>query len=475
MQEKTYSETRIKLENDETSCEQLVSSFLDRIYSGNDELNSILDIHADSAIERAKVLDGERTSGSYRSLTGMIVGVKDVICREGERVTCGSRMLEDFRSLYSATAVQRLEEEGAIIIAATNCDEFAMGSSNESSYFGPVVNPADSTRVSGGSSGGSAAAVAAGFCHSALGSDTGGSIRQPASFCGVVGLKPTYGRVSRYGLVAYASSFDCIGPFANSLDDAFAVLEAISGQDPRDATSMRAPSVRENEADARKTNKYRVGVPIEYMEDGLSEAARSVVQDAIKTLRAKDVQVVDVSLPMTEFGIAAYYVLVTAEASSNLARFDGVRYGYRAPAESLQELYEQSRTQGFGEEVKRRIMLGTYVLSSGYYDEYYGKAQRVRRLIQEDFQRAFEDVDVLLTPTTPSSAFQFGEKLDDPLQMYLTDVYTVSANLAGIPAVSIPAPVRDGGLPLGIQLMAPAFEERRLYDMGKLLETIETQ
>lgn len=471
MQHKSYSETRKALENNETSCEQLVSSYLSQIESHNPTLNAFLNVNAQSALERARELDLEIHQNTYRPLTGMVVGVKDVICREGEFVTCGSKMLEGFRSLYSATAIERLNDSGAIIIGATNCDEFAMGSSNESSYFGPVLNPIDQTRVAGGSSGGSAAAVAAGFCHTALGTDTGGSIRQPASFCGIVGLKPTYGRVSRYGLVAYASSFDCIGPFARSVDDAFNLLESISGKDSRDATSVAAPPLLDQDAEIQANPVLRVGVPREYLGDGLSAESRHAVDAAIEKYRAAGIQVVDVSLPMTEYGIAAYYVLVTAEASSNLARYDGVRYGFRAQADSLREMYEQSRTQGFGAEVRRRILLGTYVLSSGYYDAYYGKAQRVRRLIREDFENVFTDVDVLLTPTTPSSAFGLGEKVDDPLQMYLSDVYTVSANLAGIPAISIPSENPQDNLPIGIQLLAPSFEERRLYTLGKILES----
>lgn len=466
----TYAEARCALENGETSCEALVSSFLDRIEKKNPELNAFLRVDAEASLDRARTLDEERAHGDYRELTGMVVGVKDVICRKDHLLTCGSRMLSEFKSLYTATAIERLEQAGAIMIGATNCDEFAMGSSNELSHFGPVANPHDPSRVPGGSSGGSAAAVASGLCHTALGTDTGGSIRQPAAFCGVVGLKPTYGRVSRYGLVAYASSFDCIGPFANGIKDAFRVLRVISGADPRDATSANAEPPKDSDPDGSSLSGLRVGLPQEFLDDGLDENIRGAVTQTANTLQSMGAEVIDVSLPMTEYGIAAYYVLVTAEASSNLARYDGVRYGFRAEAASLREMYEASRSGGFGVEVKRRIMLGTYVLSAGYYKSYYERAQRVRRLIWNDFDQAFSKVDVLLTPTTPTTAFKLGEKMDDPLQMYLSDVYTVTANLAGIPAISIPTRTDKAGLPVGIQLLAPAFEEGRLLRVGGAIE-----
>jgi aspartyl-tRNA(Asn)/glutamyl-tRNA(Gln) amidotransferase subunit A len=411
----------------------------------------------------------------------MVVGVKDVICRRDFPVSCASRMLEGFESRYSATVVERLEAAGAVLVGATNCDEFAMGSSNESSKYGPVRNPVDPERVSGGSSGGSAAAVAAGFCHAALGSDTGGSIRQPAALCGVVGLKPTYGLVSRYGLVAYASSFDSIGPLTMSVEDASLVLQAISGHDPLDSTSVDA----RYEADSRRPHGdlegLRIGLPEEYLTDGLQDDVRDSVTRAAAHLQERGATLVETSLPMTEYGIAAYYVLVTAEASSNLARYDGVRYGARARSGSttsasamvdspLLELYERTRSEGFGDEVKRRIMLGTYVLSSGYYDAYYDKAARVRRLIRRDFDRAFEEVDALLTPTTPTTAFRLGEKLQDPLQMYLSDVFTVPVNLAGIPALSVPFGVDAGGLPIGVQVIGPPFQEAGILALGRELE-----
>ncbi len=474
MQGSTYAEARRALENDETSCKALVSSFLDRIELKNPELNAFLRVDDEAALERAGSLDKERSKGEYRALTGMVVGVKDVLCRKGHLVTCGSKMLSNFKSLYTATAIDRLEEAGAVVIGATNCDEFAMGSSNELSHFGPVANPHDLSRVPGGSSGGSAAAVASGLCHVALGTDTGGSIRQPAAFCGVVGLKPTYGRVSRYGLVAYASSFDCIGPLANSVNDASRVLAAISGVDSRDATSLDAEPLVGHSLELGGVSGLRVGLPKEYLGEGLNDRIRNGVARTADQLRSLGADVVDVSLPMTEYGIAAYYVLVTAEASSNLARYDGVRYGFREEASSLREMYEGSRSGGFGEEVKRRIMLGTYVLSSGYYEAYYERAQRVRRLIQKDFDRVFSDVDMLLTPTTPTTAFKLGEKIDDPLQMYLNDVYTVTANLAGIPAISVPIQTDSNDLPMGVQMLAPAFGEDLLLRVGAAIESTVT-
>jgi len=473
----TYADARNALETGETNCETLVSSFLDRIEKQNAELNAFLRVNADEAMQRAIELDRGRTNGEYGPLTGMVVGVKDIICRKGHKVTCGSRMLSEFKSLYSATAVERLQSAGAIIIGATNCDEFAMGSSNESSFFGPVKHPADHTRVPGGSSGGSAVAVAAGMCHAALGTDTGGSIRQPAAFCGVVGLKPTYGRVSRYGLVAYASSFDCIGPITHSIEDAAQVLAVLSGRDANDSTSIEAKSISTVIEDDPSLEGVRVGLPKEFMGDGLDGRIRRAVEDAAEVLASSGAQIEEVSLPHAQYGIAAYYVLVTAEASSNLARYDGVRYGFRAGETSgqsgrmsIREMYERTRSEGFGDEVKRRIMLGTYVLSAGYYEAFYARAGRVRRLISNDFDGAFDRVDVLLTPTTPTSAFRFGEKLDDPLQMYLSDVYTVTANLAGIPGLSVPFGSDADGLPIGIQLLGPAFEEDRLLRIARVIE-----
>ena len=412
-------------------------------------------------------------------LAGMVVGVKDVINSYGLPLTCGSRILDGFDSLFDATVVERLRVAGAIIIGKLNCDEFAMGSSNENSAFGAVRNPVSREHVPGGSSGGSAAAVGANLCHVALGSDTGGSIRQPASFCGVVGLKPTYGRVSRFGLVAFASSLDSIGPLARTIDDAELVLAAISGRDERDATSLPLP------VHAAEVLPRRIGIPKEYFGRGTAHAVHPEIVAAIESARSKfeqsGIEVVEVSLPHTEYGVAAYYIVASAEASSNLARFDGVRYGYRADAAAiaaevddddlspLDAMYTATRTAGFGEEVKRRIMLGTYALSSGYYDAYYDKAQRVRTLIRRDFEHAFADVDVLLAPVSPTPAFRLGERIDDVLAMYLVDVFTVPSSLAGIPGLSVPMGATVEGLPIGVQLLGPSFSETTLFAAGRIL------
>ncbi|GIV57434.1 MAG: glutamyl-tRNA(Gln) amidotransferase subunit A [Rhodothermaceae bacterium] len=506
----TYGAAREALARGETSCEALVSSFLEKIEAENDRLNAFVAVDAEGALAQARALDDRRARGEDLPLAGMVVAVKDVICIRGQRVTCASRMLEHFTSLYDATVIERLRAAGAVFIGKTNCDEFAMGSSNENSHFGPVRNPLDPDYVPGGSSGGSAAAVAAGMCHVALGSDTGGSIRQPAAFCGVMGLKPTYGRVSRYGLVAYASSFDCIGPFARDVDDLAAVLAVMAGQDPHDATSAPVPVPDYRAALDGGVAGLRIGLPKEYFGEGLDEGIRTAIEKQVARLEAAGATVHDVSLPHTPYGIATYYILTTAEASSNLARYDGVRYGYRADEQAvrramkaerealeaalraaeeagddaaaaeararldaqeplLDRLYAQTRTEGFGDEVKRRIMLGTYVLSAGYYDAYYARAQRVRTLIRRDFERAFETVDVLLTPATPTPPFRLGEKRDDPLAMYLNDIYTVTANLAGIPGLVVPAGRHPSGLPVGVQLLGPHFGEERLLRLGAAL------
>ncbi len=508
MEYTTFADARRALEQGETSCEALVSSFLERIDAKNDELNAFISVDREGAMNHARYLDSQRERGNTRPLAGLILGVKDTICIRNQKVTCGSKMLADFSSLYDATAIQRLRDAGAIFIGKTNCDAFAMGSSNENSHFGPVRNPADTDRVPGGSSGGSAAAVAAGLCHAALGTDTGGSIRQPAAFCGTVGLKPTYGRVSRYGLVAFASSLDVIGPMTHSIEDAATLLSAIAGEDERDSTSAPVPVPDYTKALGGSVEGLRVGLPKEYFAEGLDDAIRSMIEQQVDQLKQAGATVEEVSLPHAEYGIATYYILATAEASSNLARYDGIRYGHRADlqatkqalAEEQQELkaaladarannddervaaleteldeqesalnrlYTQSRTDGFGDEVERRIMLGTYVLSSGYYDAYYEKAQRVRTLIRNDFDRAFDDVDVLLTPVTPTPAFELGSKTDDPLEMYLSDVYTVSANLAGIPGLTVPIGTHPkADMPVGMQLLGRHFDEALLLQVG---------
>lgn len=435
----------------------------------NPTLNSFLSIERENALDRVSKL--EKQTGQS-ALFGMTVAVKDNICTKGMQTTCGSRVLNNYRAQYDATAIKRLNDAGAVIVGKTNMDEFAMGSSNESSAFGPVKNPWDVSRVPGGSSGGSAVAVASGVVRAALGSETGGSVRQPASLCGIVGLKPTYGRISRYGLVAFASSLDNIGIFARTTADTARVLGVIAGRDELDSTSADV-AVPDYEAslNADITGK-RIGVPRALFGAGLDEEVLNAVEKSIDDLRGLGAAIVDVELPLSKYGIAIYYIIATAEASSNLARYDGVRYGFRAEdAGGLREMYFKTREEGFGEEVKRRIMLGTYVLSSGYYDAYYGKAQKVRALVKRDYQNAFAGCDAILTPTSPSVAFRLGEKSDDPLAMYLNDVYTVSANLAGLPAISIPCGLSSEGLPIGTQLIGNFWSESTLLNLAHRYET----
>lgn len=485
----TYADARRALEQGETSCEALVSSFLERIEAENARLNAFISVDAAGALAQARTLDQRLSQGEpLPPLGGLVLAVKDVICIKDQRVTCGSRMLENFVSLYDATVIERLRAAGAIFIGKTNCDEFAMGSSNETSYFGPARNPINPDYVPGGSSGGSAVAVAAKMCHAALGSDTGGSIRQPAAFCGVVGLKPTYGRVSRYGLVAYASSLDTIGPFAHTVEDVARLLQVMAGVDRWDSTSAPVAVPDYVAALDRPMQGLRIGLPREYFAEGLDPEIRQVLEKRAAQLEAAGAVVQEVSLPHTEYGIAAYYILATAEASSNLARYDGIRYGYRADVQQIRRelaesgsddaviyrLYVRSRSEGFGTEVKRRIMLGTYVLSAGYYEAYYAKAQRVRRLIRQDFDRAFEQVDVLLTPASPTPPFPLGSKLSDPLEMYLSDVYTVTANLAGIPGLVVPVGTHSSGFPVGAQLLGRHFDEATLLQVGKTLMELST-
>jgi len=405
-------------------------------------------------------------------LQGFTVAVKDVLAVKDARLTCGSKFLDSFHSLYTATSVQRLINVGASIVGKTNMDEFAMGSSNENSAFGPVLNPWDTSRVPGGSSGGSAVAAAIGACRVALGTDTGGSIRQPAAFTGTVGLKPTYGRISRYGLVAFASSFDTVGTFSRTLEDAALALEVMSGYDPLDATSADVPVDDYRKGLTESVKGLRIGIPKEYFGEGIEPDVRKAMEETKRKLEAAGCTLVDISMPHTQYCVAVYYILTTAEASSNLARFDGIRYGNRAAgASNLEETYIRSRAQGFGPEVKRRIMLGTYVLSSGYYDAYYARAQKVRRLIKNDFIQAFSQCDAILTPTTPTTAFKLGEKVSDPLAMYLNDIFTVSANIAGVPAVSVPVGLDTKGLPIGAQLITNDFEERKLFSLAKEIYT----
>ncbi len=422
---------------------------------------------------RAKEIDAKIKKGTAGSLAGMVIAIKDVLSMKGTVTTCGSKMLEHFESVYDATVIKKLLDADAVLIGKTNMDEFAMGSSGENSAFGATKHPIDETRVPGGSSSGSCVAVAAGMATTSLGTDTGGSIRQPAGLCGIVGLKPTYGRVSRYGLVAFASSFDQIGPFANSVRDAARVLQVIAGKDENDSTSADIPVPDYVSALDRNVNGMKIGLPKEYFSDALNKEIRSSIDKKINQLKKGGAEIVEVSLPHSEYTISTYYILATAEASSNLARYDGARYGFRSSKVSdLNSMYTKSRSEGFGDEVKRRIMLGTYVLSSGYYDAYYRKAQQVRRLIQNDFNDAFKKVDCILTPISPTTAFKLGEKMDDPLQMYLNDIYTVSANLAGIPGISVPAGVDTQGLPIGVQLLGKQFDEATILKVGDFLENI---
>lgn len=416
------------------NLEENVRQFIGRIEQ-NIHLNCYLQVYKEEAIARAQEISNKITNGTGGKAAGMVVAIKDVLSIKDKVTSSGSKILSGFLPLYTATAVQRLIDEDAIIIGKTNCDEFAMGSSNENSAFGKVLNPVDESCVPGGSSGGSAAAVTAGLCDAALGTDTGGSIRQPAAFCGIFGLKPTYSRVSRYGLTAFASSFDTIGPMTNNLYDLALILELIAGTDERDASSAPLPVPRYS-VNLTSEEKLTIAIPREYFTAGLQSEIRDKVEELKSFLSVQGYDVIDVDLPMTEYAIAAYYVLITAEASSNLARYDGARYGFRtATSGNISDMYTQSRTEGLGKEVKRRIVLGTYVLSSGYYDAYYAKAQKIRRLIKEDFDKAFQKADIILTPTTPTTAFKLGEKSDNPLEMYLSDIYTTGANLAGIPGI----------------------------------------
>lgn len=455
------------LRRGDVSSVELTQAVLDRIEKVEPKVHAFVTLLRDRALQEAMAADKEKGSSP---LTGIPIAVKDIFCTEGVLTTCGSKILENFIPPYDATVVARLKEAGVVIVGKTNMDEFAMGSSNETSYFGTTCNPWDLSKIPGGSSGGSAAAVAAGECFGAIGTDTGGSIRQPASVCGVVGLKPTYGRVSRYGMIAFASSLDQAGPFGWEVKDCALLLQAIAGHDPKDSTSVPRPVPNYLEEIEKPLRPLRVGVPKEYFMEGIdSEVERSVL-NAIETLRGLGAQVSEMSLPFTQYAVPVYYIIAPSEASSNLARYDGVKYGFRAKGgEDLLTLYRKTRSEGFGEEVKRRIMIGTYALSSGYYDAYYLKAQQVRTLIRKDFERAFESYDLIVTPTSPTPAFGIGEKTD-PIQMYLSDIFTISCNLAGLPGISLPCGLSSEGLPIGLQMIAPAFEEGRLLRVAHAYE-----
>ena len=467
----TISSLQKKLNAGEIKAVDVCRTALDRIESLA-ELNAFITVTPEAALARAEEIDRAIERGEkFAALSGVVVAVKDNMVIRDVRTTAGSRILYNYKPPYTATAVRRLEDAGALIIGKTNCDEFAMGSSTENSAYGPVKNPWDSSRVPGGSSGGSAVAVATGMAMAALGSDTGGSIRQPASLSGVVGLKPTYGRVSRYGLIAFGSSLDQIGPFTNSVEDSARMLAIISGRDPQDSTSSNNPVDDYVSSINEVIRGLRVGIPREYFGEGLDAEVKETVQNALRKLESIGAEIIDINLPHTEYAVPVYYLIATAEASSNLARYDGVRYGFRAEeASSLKAMYSRTRDQGFGAEVKRRIMLGTYALSSGYYDQYYGKAQKVRSLVERDFSNAFSQCDVIATPTSPTPAFRLNEKTSDPLEMYLSDIYTITANLAGIPGLSLPCGVTSGGLPVGIQLLGRHFDEALLLRVANNLE-----
>jgi aspartyl-tRNA(Asn)/glutamyl-tRNA(Gln) amidotransferase subunit A len=455
----TIREASSAIERGDVSPVELVKAVLGRIDAVEGEVGAYITVNRDDAVEQAKQAEKSIKNGVKRSLNGIPIAVKDNICTEGIRTTCSSRMLENFIPPYESTATQRLKKEGYILIGKTNLDEFAMGSSTENSAFGHTKNPWDRSRVPGGSSGGSAAAVAADECIAALGSDTGGSIRQPAAFCGVVGFKPTYGMVSRYGLVAFASSLDQIGTITKNVEDSAILLNVICGHDQLDSTSVSKEIPDFTSLLGQDIKGMKVGFPREYFIEGMEREVEESVKEAIKMLESLGAIPVEISLPHTGYAVATYYVLATSEASANLARYDGVRYGLRTKGTDLLDMYMRTRAEGFGAEVKRRIILGTYALSSGYYDAYYRKAQQVRTLIKRDFQKAYEKVDVIVTPTTPTTAFRAGEKTEDPLQMYLSDIFTISVNLAGVPAISLPCGLTSGGLPVGLQIIGNHFDE----------------
>jgi aspartyl-tRNA(Asn)/glutamyl-tRNA(Gln) amidotransferase subunit A len=463
----TIPEVRAALAAKNISARELVNEFYALIEKRNPELNVYLALSPERAYAQADKIDASIAAGdALPSLAGVPVAVKDVISTRGVPTTCGSRILEGYKPAYDATAVERLEQAGAVILGKTNCDEFAMGSSNENSAYGPVRNPVAPEYVPGGSSGGSGAAVAANLAVVSLGTDTGGSIRQPGSFCGVTALNPSYGRVSRYGLIAYASSLDRIGPFAQTVRDAASVMSVIAGRDPRDATSSSLP-VPDYAAGFNKSPAgLRIGIPEDYFGEGIDPEVRQKIEAGIRLLEKLGCKRVSIRMPHTDYAIAAYYIIATAEASSNLARYDGVRYGPRVPGSTLIEMYQKTRGHGFGAEVKRRIVLGTYVLSAGYYDAYYLKGQKVRALIARDFRDAFEQCDFIITPTSPVPPFRLGERTANPLQMYLADIYTVTGSLAGVPGISVPAGKTSKGLPVGLQIYGPAFGEDNVLSLA---------
>ena len=472
----SIGDIRNSIESGERKASAIAEASFEKIKARDPQIHAYLSTSRERALEQASRIDDLAAKGKpLPVLAGVPVGIKDVLTIEGLQATAGSKILEGYRAPYTATAVQKLEAAGAVVLGKLNCDEFAMGSSNENSAYGPVHNPHALDRVPGGSSGGSAAAVAAGMAVATLGTDTGGSIRQPASFCGVVGILPTYGRVSRYGLIAFASSLDRVGPFTANVRDAATVLGVIAGHDPQDATSSPLPITDYTAELDKGVAGLRLGVPSEYFAEGLDPEVRAAVERSIDQLRAVGASIKPISLPHTRYAVPTYYVVATAEASANLARFDGVRYGFRAKdAGTLSAMYRRSRDLGFGAEVKRRIMLGTYVLSAGYYDAYYKKAQQVRRLLAEDFLKVFTEVDAILTPTAPTPAFKLGEKVDDPVSMYLADIYTVTASLAGICGLSVPCGKSSEGLPIGVQILGKYFDEAMILRVAQTVEALQS-
>ena len=470
MQDKSIRELASGLRSGEFSSVELTRHYLDRIAQYNERLNSYITVTDEAALAAAESADARLKSGDTTALTGIPIAYKDIFCTDGVRTSCGSKMLDNFVAPYDAGVVDRMKQAGAVMLGKTNMDEFAMGSSNETSYYGPVRNPWNTDLVPGGSSGGSAAAVAAGLCVAATGTDTGGSIRQPAALCGITGLKPTYGRVSRFGMIAFASSLDQGGPMTRSAEDAAYMLQAMAGFDERDSTSAQEPVPDYLDGIDADLKGLKIGLPKEYFGEGLSADVAASIEEAIAAYREMGAEVVEVSLPNTGLAVPAYYVVAPAECSSNLARFDGVRFGHRcADPKDLEDLYKRSRGEGFGAEVKRRILIGTYALSAGYYDAYYLKAQQVRHLISDDFAKAFEQVDVIMGPTAPTTAFGIGEKADDPVSMYLSDIYTIAVNLAGLPGMSVPVRPVDGK-PVGLQIIGNYFQETKLLNVAHRLQ-----
>ncbi|MCK5710691.1 MAG: Asp-tRNA(Asn)/Glu-tRNA(Gln) amidotransferase subunit GatA [Deltaproteobacteria bacterium] len=468
----TIKEASDLINKKEISPVELTQSILDRIQDKDEKLNTYITVLSEKALESAKKAEEEISRGNYLGpLHGIPLGLKDIFITKNITTTCGSKMLENFIPPYDATVTQKLSESGAVILGKNNMDEFAMGSSTETSYFGPTANPWDLQRVPGGSSGGSASATAASLCLGSVGTDTGGSIRQPAALCGVVGMKPTYGRVSRFGMIAFASSLDQAGPITKTVEDTALILNAISGPDPKDSTCVNIPVPDYTLRLKDDIKGLKIGIPKEYFVDGMDKEVEDASRKAISVMEGLGAEIIEISLPHTEYAVLTYYIIAPSEASSNLARYDGVKYGYRTEgAESLRDMYFKTRAEGFGDEVKRRIMLGTYALSSGYYDAYYLKAQRVRTLIKNDFEEAFKRVDTIMAPTTPEVAFKIGEKIQDPIKMYLSDVLTIPCNIAGLPGISVPCGFSTDGLPIGIQVLGKPFDEETVLRMAYAYE-----